>query len=58
MSYKTIFIIAFEVNKKSLFDVIFIFISVRYPCKICPVAYDNLKSLTAHMKVHKARLGR
>ncbi|KPI96948.1 Zinc finger protein 595 [Papilio xuthus] len=29
--------------------------ALRYPCLLCPVAYDNQKSLSAHMKVHKTK---
>ncbi|XP_068618007.1 zinc finger protein 271-like isoform X2 [Battus philenor] len=28
---------------------------LKYPCLQCPVAYENPKSLCAHMKVHKSR---
>uniref|UniRef100_A0A2A4K9U8 C2H2-type domain-containing protein n=1 Tax=Heliothis virescens TaxID=7102 RepID=A0A2A4K9U8_HELVI len=30
---------------------------VKYPCLYCPVAYENSKSLCAHMKVHKMKSG-
>ncbi|KAL4721434.1 hypothetical protein ACJJTC_015391, partial [Scirpophaga incertulas] len=29
--------------------------SLKYSCVLCPAAYDNSKSLCAHMKVHKTR---
>ncbi|XP_022823329.1 zinc finger protein 616-like isoform X3 [Spodoptera litura] len=28
---------------------------LKYPCPYCPVAYENYKSLCAHMKAHKAK---
>lgn len=28
---------------------------LKYPCLYCPVAYENSKSLCAHMKAHKVR---
>ncbi|CAH0725691.1 unnamed protein product, partial [Brenthis ino] len=30
---------------------------LKYPCSQCPVAYENSKSLCAHMKVHKTKMG-
>lgn len=30
---------------------------LKYPCLYCPVAYENSKSLCAHMKVHKMKSG-